>query len=133
MSKIPEDLRYTEDHEWVRVTDGLAVCGITDHAQEMLNDIVFVELPETERQIKQKEQVAVIESVKAVSDVFTPVSGVIVEVNRALEEAPELLNNDPYETGWIFKVKTADESELDGLLNARAYDELVQKEEEEEQ
>lgn len=133
MSKIPEDLRYTEDHEWVRVTDGLAVCGITDHAQEMLNDIVFVELPETERQIKQKEQVAVIESVKAVSDVFTPVSGVIVEVNRALEEAPELLNNDPYETGWIFKVKTADESELDGLLNASAYDELVQKEEEEEQ
>lgn len=132
MSKIPDELRYTEDHEWVSVKDGIASCGITDHAQEMLNDIVFVELPETEREIKQKDQVAVIESVKAVSDVFTPVSGTIVEVNSALEEAPELLNSDPYQAGWIFRVKVSDEGELGGLLDAGAYDELVQKEEEEE-
>lgn len=133
MSRIPDDLKYTEDHEWARMDEGTASCGITDHAQEMLNDIVFVELPEEGREVAKKDPVAVVESVKAVSDVYSPVSGTIIEVNRALEEMPELLNNDPYGEGWIFKIKAGDESGMAGLLDAKAYDELVQKEEEEDQ
>jgi len=133
MSNIPDDLKYTEDHEWVRMDEGTASCGITDHAQEMLNDIVFVELPEQGREVKKKDQVAVIESVKAVSDVYAPVAGKIVEVNSKLEEMPELINSDPYGEGWIFRIEADDEGDMPNLIDSKVYDELVQKEEEEDQ
>ncbi len=122
MSHIPEDLKYTKDHEWIRMEDDFnATCGITDHAQEMLTDIVFVELPGAGMEIGQGEQVAVVESVKAVSNVYAPVSGRITEVNSALEDAPELVNSDPYGEGWLFKIEVKDKRELEQLMNADAY------------
>ncbi len=127
MSLIPEDVRYTKTHEWIR-TDGDALvgtCGITDHAQEMLTDIVFVELPEKGAQVEKGAQIGVVESVKAVSDVYAPVSGVIADVNTRLEDSPELLNSDPYGEGWIFTIEIREKSELDGLMDASAYEEHV--------
>ncbi len=122
MSNIPEDLKYTRDHEWIRVEDEFTgVCGITDHAQEMLTDIVFVELPEVDTEIRQGQQIAVVESVKAVSDVFAPVSGTIIEVNSILEDSPELVNSDPYEKGWLFKIDIKSREELGDLMDAEAY------------
>jgi len=105
---IPADLKYTNDHEWVRIEGDTATFGITDHAQEALGDIVFVELPETGRTIAAGEAYAVVESVKAVSDVYAPVAGEIIEVNEALEGEPELVNTDPYGAGWIARVKIGD-------------------------
>ena len=126
MSNIPENLKYTKTHEWNDVQDTYAgVCGITDHAQEMLTDIVFVELPEVGIEVKAGEQVAVVESVKAVSDVYAPVSGRITEVNKLLEDKPELLNSDPYGEGWIYKIDIKDKYELDELMDAAAYAEHV--------
>ncbi len=127
MSLIPEDVRYTKTHEWIR-TDADAMvgtCGITDHAQEMLTDIVFVELPEKGAHVEKGAQIGVVESVKAVSDVYAPVSGVIADVNTRLEESPELLNSDPYGEGWIFTIEIREKSELDGLMDASAYEEHV--------
>ncbi|HNU91431.1 MAG TPA: glycine cleavage system protein GcvH [Spirochaetota bacterium] len=122
MSHIPDDLKYTKDSEWIRMDDEFtATCGITDHAQEMLTDIVFVELPEPGMEVAGGEQVAVVESVKAVSNVYSPVSGRISEVNRALEGSPELLNGDPYGEGWMFKIEMKAPRELDGLMDAAAY------------
>ncbi|HSV98431.1 MAG TPA: glycine cleavage system protein GcvH [Spirochaetota bacterium] len=122
MSNIPEDLKYTKDSEWIRMDDEFnATCGITDHAQEMLTDIVFVELPETGMEVAQGEQVGVVESVKAVSNVYSPLSGRIAGVNQALENSPELLNGDPYGEGWIFKIEVKSPGELDSLMNADAY------------
>ena len=122
MSTIEKGLKYTLEHEWVRDQgDGTGVCGITDHAQEMLTDIVFVELPETGMEISAGEQVAVVESVKAVSDVFSPVSGTVVEVNTELEDAPELINTDPYAQGWIFRIQFKDTAELDSLMDPEEY------------
>ncbi len=127
MSSIPDDLTYTKDHEWIKMEDEFTgSCGITDHAQEMLTDIVFVELPEVNIEVKAGEQVAVVESVKAVSDVFAPVSGVIKEVHEVLEDSPDLLNSDPYGEGWIFKIEMKNTSELDALMNADAYTEFVE-------
>jgi glycine cleavage system H protein len=127
MSHIPEDLKYSKDHEWIRMEDDFnATCGITDHAQEMLTDIVFVELPEVGMDIGAGEQVAVVESVKAVSNVYSPVSGRVSEVNAALEESPELVNSDPYGGGWIFKLEVKNKAELDDLMNAEKYSEHVQ-------
>ncbi|HOO70964.1 MAG TPA: glycine cleavage system protein GcvH [Spirochaetota bacterium] len=127
MSSIPDDCKYTKDHEWVRLDDEwTATCGITDHAQEMLTDIVFVELPDVDREITQGQQVAVVESVKAVSDVYAPVSGRIIEVNRDLEDSPELLNRDPYGEGWIFKIEIKSRNELDELMDAGAYSDHVE-------
>lgn len=130
MSDIPADLKYSKDHEWVRDEgDGIVTVGITDHAQELLGDMVYVELPEVGAEISAGDEAGVAESVKAASDVYSPVSGEIVEVNEALEDAPETVNNDPYNDGWMFKVKLSDPSELDDLLSAEEYAELIANEE----
>ncbi|MCU0847991.1 MAG: glycine cleavage system protein GcvH [Spirochaetes bacterium] len=127
MSLIPDDLKYTKDHEWVRMeTDLIACCGITDHAQEMLTDIVFVELPEINAEVKSGEQIAVVESVKAVSDVFSPVSGRILEINKTLEDSPELVNTSPYGEGWICKIEIKNPREMNDLMDASAYNSHVE-------
>ncbi|KAA6185826.1 glycine cleavage system protein GcvH [Thiohalocapsa marina] len=123
MSNIPADLKYTDSHEWIKDNgDGTATIGITDHAQEALGDLVFVELPEAGRQLAAKDACAVVESVKAASDIYSPVGGEVVEVNPLLEDAPETINSDPYGDGWIFRLKLADASELAGQLDAAAYE-----------
>jgi len=123
-SHIPTDLRYAETHEWVRLQeDGIVTVGITDHAQHLLGDLVFVELPEAGRTVSAAESCAVVESVKAASDVYSPVDGVIVEVNELLADNPELINEDPYGEGWILRLKTS--AKLDGLLDAAAYEAIA--------
>jgi glycine cleavage system H protein len=117
----PEDLRYSKEHEWVRVENGRASIGITSFAADELGDIVFVELPEPGSQLGQLQAFGVVESVKAVSDLYAPVSGTVLEVNDALRERPELLNADPFGEGWIATVELADPGELDNLLDAEAY------------
>ena len=123
MSSIPKDLRYTKDHEWVRAGDDSQIVevGITDYAQGELGDVVFVELPEPAASFKQRDVFGTIEAVKAVSELYTPVAGTIVEANKALEQDPALVNRDPYGKGWMVKVKVKDSKELDGLLRADAY------------
>lgn len=122
MSEIPADLKYTESHEWVRLEgDGVARIGITDHAQSQLGDLVFVELPEEGASLDAGDACAVVESVKAASDVYTPLTGKVVEVNTRLEEAPETINSSAFEDGWIFALKLEDESELEGMMDAEAY------------
>lgn len=115
-------IKYSKDHEWVRVDGDLAVVGITPHAQDALGDVVFVDLPEPGRQLGQGEVAGVVESVKAAADVYAPVAGEIVEVNEALRADPALANSDPTGAGWFFKLRLADVSQLDGLLDAAAYD-----------
>ncbi len=122
---VPTDLRYTKEHEWVRVQDGVATVGITDHAAEQLGDIVFVELPGAGSSVSAGKTFGVVESVKAVSDLFAPVSGEVAEANAELDGKPELVNSDPYGTGWMIKVVVADVAELDRLLDAAAYEALV--------
>ena len=117
----PDDLRYSKEHEWVRVEGSRATIGITSFAADELGDIVFVELPEVGTVIKQFTTFGVVESVKAVSDLYAPVSGELVEVNEGLRDAPELLNSDPFGEGWILKVELADPPELDALMDAEAY------------
>ena len=122
MSDIPDDLRYASTHEWIRINnDGTASVGISDHAQEALGDIVFVELPEPGSTENAKEEVAVVESVKAASDIYSPVSGEITAVNEALVDAPETVNSSPYENGWFFKIKVGDETKLQELMDANTY------------
>ena len=122
---ITSELKYTEEHEWVRMDGDVAVVGVTDHAQEELSDIVFVELPELEREVEEKEAMAVVESVKAASDIYAPVSGVVVEVNSALEEEPGLLNEEPYGRGWLFKIRVSDMELVEGLLTSDDYEEYL--------
>ena len=122
---VPADLRYTKDHEWVRVAGDTATVGITAFAAEQLGDIVFVELPDVGRTLDQFATFGVVESVKAVSDLFAPVGGEVVEANGALAGKPELVNEDPYEAGWMIKVRLADAGQVDGLLDAAAYDDIV--------
>jgi glycine cleavage system H protein len=122
---VPADLRYTKDHEWVRVDGDEAVVGITDYATNQLGDIVFVELPDPGRTLSQFASFGVVESVKAVSDLYAPVSGEVAAGNEALAAAPELVNSDPYGDGWMLRIKLADPSEVDGLLDAAAYDALI--------
>ena len=115
---VPEDLRFAETHEWIRVDGDIGTVGITDHAQAELTDIVFAEAPQVGARFSAKDPAAVVESVKAASDIYAPVSGEIVEANEALSDNPSLLNTDPYGAGWIFKLRIADASELDGLQDA---------------
>ncbi|MCF8335100.1 MAG: glycine cleavage system protein GcvH [Bacteroidales bacterium] len=123
---IPENLKYTKDHEWIKVDGDQAYVGITDYAQNELGDIVFVEI-ETEGEKLNKEEVfGTVEAVKTVSDIFMPVSGEVVEVNTKLEDSPEIVNKDPYGEGWLIKIQLSDKSELDNLLDASQYKELIQ-------
>lgn len=121
--EIPKELLYTEEHEWVLLDDttNIATIGITDYAQRELGDIVFVELPNVNDEVKQMDAFGTIEAVKAVSDLFSPVSGTITEVNTLLEERPELINQDPYDKGWMIKIQISDPAELDALMNADDY------------
>jgi len=122
---VPTDLHYTKDHEWVRVDGDEAVVGITDYATNQLGDIVFVELPDVGRTLSQAATFGVVESVKAVSDLFSPVSGEVTSGNDALAAAPELVNSDPYGDGWMIRLKLANPTEVDELLDAAAYDALI--------
>jgi glycine cleavage system H protein len=122
MSSIPPELKYVESHEWIKpLPDGSLLIGITDFAQHQLGDLVFVDLPQAGRALAAGEACAVVESVKAASDVYAPVAGEVLEANAALADEPELLNSDPYGDGWLWKMKAADPAALDGLLNAEAY------------
>lgn len=125
---VKNDLYYSEDHEWVREEDDYLVIGITDFAQEELGDIVFVELPEVDEEFDKDDSFGVLESVKAVSDTFIPVSGRVIEVNEELLDNPELINDDPYGEGWLIKIDPADDSELDELLSAEEYAEFIEEE-----
>lgn len=122
---VPTDLRYTRDHEWVRVDGEEATVGITAYAADQLGDIVFVELPDSGKALEASKPFGVVESVKAVSDLFAPISGEVVAVNDALAGSSELVNSDPYEAGWMIRVRVGDPSQLDDLLDAEAYDALV--------
>ncbi|WP_295542039.1 glycine cleavage system protein GcvH [uncultured Thiohalocapsa sp.] len=129
MSDIPNDLQYTESHEWVRDNgDGTVTVGITDHAQDALGDLVFVELPEVGKQLAAKDACAVVESVKAASDIYAPVAGEVVTVNEALGDTPETINSDPYGEGWIFQLKLADTDADAGLFDAEEYQQVVEDE-----
>lgn len=130
MSDIPANLKYSKSHEWVEVLgDGTVKIGITDHAQELLGDMVFVEAPEVGAAVSVGEECAVVESVKAASDVYSPVTGEVVAVNEELADTPDLVNNHPYGDGWIMQVKLTEEGELDELMDADAYGELIAEEE----
>ena len=128
MTTLPEDTRYAKSHEYVHVEGDTGTIGITDYAQKELGDVVFVELPQVGTQLEAGDELGSIESVKAVSELFSPVSGEIVEVNEALAEKPELVNTDPYGDGWMVRIKVNDVSELDELMPADEYEEYVQKE-----
>ena len=125
---FPEDFKYTKEHEWVKLEDNIATIGITDHAQEQLGTIVFVELPEDGDEVKKGESIGVVESTKAVSDVFSPVSGVITDVNQPLVDSPETINDDPYEEGWLVKIEMSDSSEIEELMNSEEYGNFVKEE-----
>lgn len=127
----PKNLKYHKEHDWVRVDGDVAVFGITDYAQEQLGDIVYVELPEVGTEVTSGSSYAEVESVKAVSDVYAPCSGTIVEVNEEVVDAPEILNESPYEDGWLVKVKLTDPGEVDDLMSADEYEEMLAEEEEE--
>ena len=124
---FPEELKYTEEHEWVLVENDVVTVGITNFAQDQLGDIVFVELPDVGDMLEVGKTFGVVESVKAVSDVYAPVTGEVVAVNEALPDAPEALNSSPYDEGWLIKIKLADPAVLDGLMNVTAYKEFVEK------
>jgi len=121
MSSIPDNLKYTASHEWIRIEGDTVVVGITDHAQAELTDIVYVELPEVGRALAEGEGCGVVESVKTASDLYAPIAGEITEINSALEDAPEQVNESPYEEGWFFKLKLSGEPDLSGTLDAAGY------------
>ena len=126
MSEVPDNLKFTKDHEWISVDDkGMARVGITDYAQDSLSDVVFVELPEVGTSIAIDDETGVVESVKAASDVYAPVSGEIIEVNEDLVDEPESINSQPYEAGWLYKVELTNESDVDELLTADEYADLI--------
>jgi glycine cleavage system H protein len=122
MSEVPANLKYTESHEWIQLgDDGVVAIGITDHAQAALGDLVFVELPEVDTELNASDACAVVESVKAASDIYAPIAGTVVAVNEMLADEPEKINDDPYVDGWIFKLKLADVTSLDELMDASTY------------
>jgi len=130
MSEVPSELKYSKSHEWVRDEgDGTVTVGITDHAQALLGDLVFVELPEPGGEVSAGAECAVVESVKAASDVYSPVTGEVTEVNESLADAPETINSDAYGEGWMFKVRLSDETELEELLDADAYADVMAEDE----
>lgn len=123
MSNIPSDLKYVASHEWLRLEhDGTITVGITDHAQDLLGDVVYVELPEVGTHVNADDEIAVVESVKAASDVYAPISGEIIAINESLEDSPEVINSDPYGEGWFFKIKADDPTDYDTLMNAHDYE-----------
>lgn len=126
----PEEYYYTKDHEWIKVEHGEGTVGITDFAQKQLGDVVFIETPQKGTKLEFHQSLGVIESVKAVSDIYSPVSGEVTEVNQKLEESPELVNEDPHGEGWIVKIKIQDESELEELMSASEYEKFLEAEEE---
>lgn len=129
MSNIPKELKYAKTHEWARLeSDGSVTVGITDHAQELLGDVVFLELPELNKELKAGQEAGVVESVKAASDIYSPVSGTIIAINEELTGTPDLVNSEPYGKGWLFRLKPAAKQELDKLLDAAAYAVQVESE-----
>jgi len=130
MSRVPVELRYTQTHEWVRLEDdGSVVIGVTDRAQSQLGELVFVDLPDVGAKVNAFDEVCVVESVKATSDIYTPVSGHITQINEDLEEAPSLVNSDPYGDGWLFRLDPSDPDELEDLLDADDYTEYLETDE----
>ncbi|KYK33134.1 MAG: glycine cleavage system protein H [Thermoplasmatales archaeon SG8-52-3] len=123
--EVRSNLKYTDSHEWIKVDDKIAKVGITDHAQSELTDIVFVELPEIGKEIKKGEELCVVESVKSVSEIYAPVSGKIANINKKLEDAPETINESPYDEGWLVEIEVKNESELKSLLDADAYKKMI--------
>lgn len=128
---IPKECRYTREHEWARLEDGIVTIGVTDYAQEKLGEIVYVELPDENDEVRKDEAFGVVESTKNASDVMAPVSGKVVEANETLEENPELINNDPYEEGWLLRVQAEDVAEFEELMSADEYREFIEKTESE--
>lgn len=129
MSEVPTELKFLSSHEWVLVEGGVATIGVSDHAQELLGDLVYVELPEQGSTVAAGDSVGVIESVKAASDTYAPLSGEIIEVNDELEDSPEKINNDPYGDGWMYKIAIEDAEEVENLLNAEAYTDSIAEDE----
>jgi glycine cleavage system H protein len=128
MSSVPSDLKYISSHEWIREEDdGTVTIGITDHAQELLGDVVYVELPDVDIEVALEDEMAVVESVKAASDIYAPLSGTIIAVNEELEDNPELVNSSPYDDGWMFKMQPSEPSELAGLIDAESYQEEIEE------
>lgn len=131
MSNVPDELKFLRSHEWVRLeSDGTAYVGISDHAQEAMGDLVYVELPEVGSTVSGGEEAGVVESVKAASDIFSPVTGEVIAINETLNDSPETVNTDPYGDGWLFQVRLSDPSELDSLLSAEDYEGQLEAEEE---
>ena len=122
---LPQNLKYTKEHEWVKIDDDLLAVGITDHAQSELGDIIFIEFPDLSQMISKDDSFGTIEAVKTVADLFAPVSGKIIEINQDLEDNPELVNSDPYGEGWIVKITDFDKSQLDALLDSNNYEEII--------
>ena len=129
MAEFPLELRYLKSHEWAKQEGDVIVVGISDHAQEALGDVVYVELPEVDEECQAGDEIAVVESVKAASDIYAPVAGTVVEVNLKLEDSPELVNEAPYADGWFFKIKVSDRAAVEGLLTALQYQALCEAEE----
>jgi glycine cleavage system H protein len=129
--EIPKELRYSEEHEWATVDEDIATIGITDYAQEQLGDIVYIELPETGTQVTKGDKFGVVESVKAVSDLYSPVTGTVVTVNTGLPNTPETVNEEPYGDGWMIRVEMSDPEELDDLMTAAEYEKFIEEAEEE--
>jgi glycine cleavage system H protein len=130
MANVPEELHYSKDHEWIRVEGDTGIVGITDHAQNSLGDVVYVELPKVGDSVTAHEAFGSVESVKAVSEIFTPVSGQVTEVNESLQDDPEKVNNDPYGEGWMVRIKMSNPGEVDGLLSAAEYEDFTKAESE---
>jgi len=124
-NEIRDDLKYTDSHEWIKIIGSIATIGITDHAQSELTDIVFAELPEIGKQIKKGDELCVVESVKSVSEIYAPLSGKIVKINEKLEDAPEIINGQPYDDGWLVEIKIENKDEINSLITASEYKKLI--------